>query len=153
PGPVGFAWTQREPDRDCCSADLDSTGEGHQRRRKDGPGGRRSRDPSPATPNGYPAPIVEGRIAPGLVFNPHPAPGGMVDPVAIAIGRPARGYAAREPDSAVLRSGLPVSGGVKLHRAGDVRAHVAKRDRARDHAVALLAPVVQLVRPRRLEPL
>jgi len=153
PGAIWLAGAEREPDRDANAAKVDAAGKDHECGRPDRMRGRRARYPSPAATERDPTAIVKGSVAPGLIFDPNPAPGRMVNPVAIVVGRPAGRDVVGKPDGAVFGSRLPFAIGVQLGRAGDLGAYVAVGDGMGNLPVALLAPGVEAVWIGDLQPL
>src|SRR5574337_692310 len=115
PRHVHVARTEREPAHRTAAAEANryrqpgSADEGHQWRRIHRAHVDRPRHPAPAVPGVYPAAVMEGREAPGLVIHPGPAPRIDPRPVAVAIRRPAGRHRGRVPDVAVLRHGVPLA--------------------------------------------
>ncbi len=116
----------------------------HQGGRPHGMGHIASRRPAPALVVPEPATIVEGRIAPGRVVDPGPAPWRHPGPAAVAVGRPADGHHVRHPQAAVFDALAPAAVPVQFLVAGHLGRHVAVlHDAAVVVLVARLGPVVE----------
>ena len=144
---VNFARTQREPSHIAADADADatSTDEDHQCGRIHGPHIHRSGYPAPAAAHGYPASIVEGRIAPGGVIDPRVSPGSNPVPVALAIWRPAWGDIVWVPDVTIVPIVAPASMVIQIFVADDIAGHILRRGRIIVAMIATVGPVVELV--------
>src|ERR1017187_7965204 len=114
---------------------------------------RRPGDPTPTAGKRYPASVVEGRVAPRFILNPHPTPGLVIYPMSVVIGSPACGHVAGEPDSAVVGAGQPIAIFIQFSRTGNLRADITIGIGVENLLVALLAPVVQIIRTAGLKPL
>src|ERR1700730_15701200 len=97
---VDFSGSQREPSdaRATAQSKSASAHKNDQGWRKDWPDGNRPSHPAPAVFGIGPAPVVERRKAPRLIFYPGPAPGIDVRPMAITIRRPIAGNTEGNPD-------------------------------------------------------
>ena len=152
-GLIDLARCQREPaDMGCGRAagrhrDLEvlAADERNQRRRIHRPLTPRARHPGPGAVDVGPATVVRHGIAPGRVVNPSPAPGVDPGPMAVAVGRPARGHARRRPDRTVARIDTPGAIGVEVFITDDLARNMARGDRAVATAVALARPAVKVV--------
>jgi len=153
PGMVRFARTEREPGRHADAAHVHSAGKDHQRGRPDRMSGRSAGNPSPTSVEGDPAAIVEGRVSPGLILDPHPTPGRVINPVAVVIGRPIGGNVVGEPDGAVVSARLPGTRSIQFTGARNFGAYIAVGGGVGDLLVAHMAPMVQFVPLAHLEPL
>src|SRR5690242_10932523 len=70
-----------------------------------------------------------GRVAPGLIVDPGPAPRLYVRPMARSVRLPAGGYRAWSPDVAVLAVVAPAAIGTEILVAGDTARQVLRRRR------------------------
>ena len=142
---VNFARTQREPSHIAAETPAASADEDHQRRCIHGPHIHRSGYPAPAAAHGYPASIVEGRIAPGGIIDPRVSPGSNPVPVALAIGRPAWGDIVWVPDVTIVPIVAPASMVIQIFVADDIAGHILRRGRIIVAMIATVGPVVELV--------
>ena len=122
-GHVDVARGQRHPSHRRAAdveadADVAAPDPGHQGRRVDRPCHVLARRPGPAALPGDPAAVVERCEAPRRVVDPGPAPGTHMRPVSIAVRRPARLDAARQPERTVLGMAVPVAVAVEVFGAG-----------------------------------
>src|SRR5215831_17177834 len=108
-------------------------------------GPRRARHPAPDTANDHPTAIVEWSKAPGRVVDPSPSPRGNPNPVAVAIRSPAHNNGVREPHVAVFRHGAPATVFVEIFVTDYVIRNVAHGSRMLFPAVAVVAPVIEIV--------
>src|SRR5207302_4890377 len=150
-GHVHFARPQREP-ANCCSAthcnsysEVGATHEGDQRRSINRLSFHRAWYPTPRPACIGPASVMKGRIAPRRIIHPCPAPWCNPGPVAIMIGCPADRHCGRHPNLSVLRVVAPDAVLVEILVANHLRRHVSCRTGALFAAVALLAPIVEIV--------
>src|SRR6266567_4416184 len=158
---VDLARPQREPRHSNATAPADSNayGEvraadpGHERGRVDRPNvsyfnhcrSWRARHPAPHTANDNPTSVMERCEAPRLIVNPSPAPGRDPNPVAVAVRSPSNYGSVREPDVAILGHGPPATVIIEILVADHVSRDVARRDGALFAAVAVAAPVIEIV--------
>ena len=119
--------------------------EGHERGRIHRPVLPAAGQPAPVVVQINPAPIVEGREAPGRVVHPGPAPRREPDPVAIAIGCPTGFQSARIPHRPVAAFLAPVAVVVEFAQTDDLAGGIAPRAAAGDAAVALGGPAVEVI--------
>src|SRR6266568_896857 len=151
-------WEPRHTDS-ATAANANPNGEvraadpGHERGRVDRPNVSyfnhcrpwRARHPAPHAANDNPASVMERCEAPRLIVNPSPSPGRDPNPVAVAIRSPSNHGSVREPDVAVLGHGPPATVIIEILVADHVARDVARRDRAIFAAVAVAAPVIEIV--------
>lgn len=155
PRGVGFARPQWEPrciteSTTFAIPEMRSAHEHHQGRRPHWTHCDRSRHPSPAVVDRGPAPIVERGISPRLIRHPGPSPGPCINPMPVAIRNPARRHVPGVPDGAVVGLGSPIAVGIQIVIAGRVAAHIARRLRVFQTAIAIPTPAVELVDCRHL---
>ena len=151
-------WEPRHTDS-ATAANANPNGEvraadpGHERGRVDRPNvsyfnhcrSWRARHPAPHTANDNPTSVMERREAPRLIVNPSPSPGRDPNPVAVAVRSPSNYGSVREPDVAILGHGPPATVIIEILVADHVSRDVARRDGALFAAVAVAAPVIEIV--------
>src|ERR1051325_2340163 len=124
--------------------------------RRPTPRPRRPTPPPPPHPPAPPAarapagPAGEGREAPRPAVDPRPAPRLHPYPAAIAVRRPSHDRGMGCPDGAVVRCVTPFAIVVEIFGADRLARHVLRRAGVVPAAVAGGAPVLPLVRPRRV---
>ncbi|PYU39418.1 MAG: hypothetical protein DMG53_24570 [Acidobacteria bacterium] len=106
---------------------------------------RRAWHPTPNSGDRHPAAVMERRKTPGSIIYPSPAPGRNPHPVAVAIRRPTDNDGVGEPNGAVLGHRAPASVVVEVFVANHIGRDVARGLRAIFAAVAVTAPVVEVV--------
>jgi hypothetical protein len=127
PGNEHFAWPQREPPDGANTngdAEVRASYKCDESWRVDGSHDYRSGHPAPSAPDVSPAAVVEGREAPGLIFNPGPAPRAHVNPVSIAVRSPTIRHADRAPDISVVPFLMPATIFIKIFVAGHLGGNV-----------------------------
>src|SRR5207302_974049 len=109
-----------------------------------------ARHPDPAAVPVHPAAVVERREAPWGVVDPGPAPRLHPYPTAVAIRRPSHDRGTGRPYVTVVRRVAPLAVVVEIFVADRLARHVLRRARVIPAAVARGAPVLPVVRPRRV---
>src|SRR5262249_8307626 len=122
-----------------------STHEDYKRGSVDGTNVKRAGYPSPSIFDEGPTPVVERRVAPGIIVDPSPTPRIDPRPVAFAIRHPA-GRDSWEPDVAILGIGTPVAVIIEVFVAHDITGAVPGRARVVIAAFASVAPAIKIVR-------
>src|SRR5438270_9627810 len=88
---------------------------------------------------------MERRKTPGSIIYPSPAPGRNPHPVAVAIRRPTDDGGVGEPNGAVLGHRAPASVVVEVFITNDIGRNIARGLRAIFAAVAVTAPMIEVV--------
>src|SRR5579864_5175881 len=122
----------------------------YQRGSIDGTNVDRSRHPAPAALHEGPAPVVEGRETPRLIFNPCPAPRSNPHPVSEAIRSPAMSDGNGSPYRAVVSIVAPASVVIEIFVAGHFGGDVVGGISVILAGVAIEGPCVEVVGARQL---
>src|SRR6185369_4361978 len=150
PRPVSFKRSQRTPahvsesEANAQSATAAPAEEADQRGSPVMPPAERTRIPCPAVAAHVPVAVVIGSPAPGIAADPGPAIEVYVFPAAHSIGRPA-GIHRGHPDVSIRRIVLPLTIGIQILGAINIRRDVASADGALQSAIAIGVPTVPVV--------
>src|SRR2546429_3175476 len=88
---------------------------------------------------------MEGSKAPRLIVDPRPAPRRNPNPMAVAIGSPAHDSGVGKPNSAIFGNGAPAAVFVEVFVTNHIGRNIAGGLRVIFAAVAVTAPVVEVV--------
>src|ERR1700722_7295581 len=128
-----------------------SSNKRYQRRRIDRPfvdasNRNRPRHPTPAPARYHsPAPIMERRKSPRLVFHPRPTPWSNVCPMSIAIWRPIRSDSVRNPHMAILPIVAPRTMIVEIFVTDHIRRNIPRRFEPVFTPVAFHGPFLKVI--------
>ena len=117
----------------------------HHRRGVPGTSPIGARSPAPVAAKRDPAAIVERRESPGRGVYPGPSPRRLIDPLTVAIRRPARRDRRRNPHRSVVGRLTPSSVFIEVSSSNHAGCYVARGDRIVLTLVADFAPIVETI--------